>query len=40
VRLRTDPTTPAYAFYLRRGWRDTGIDHEGDGADRYLELEL
>jgi GNAT superfamily N-acetyltransferase len=40
VRLRTDPTTPAYAFYLRRGWRDTGIDYEGDGADRYLELEL
>jgi GNAT superfamily N-acetyltransferase/phosphoglycolate phosphatase-like HAD superfamily hydrolase len=39
VRLRTDPSTPAYAFYLRRGWRDTGIDHEGEGSDRYLELE-
>lgn len=39
VRLRTDPTTPAYAFYLRRGWRDTGIDYEGVGPDRYLELE-
>jgi len=39
VRLRTDPQTPAYAFYLRRGWRDTGVDHEGEGPDRYLELE-
>jgi len=39
VRLRTNPKTPAYAFYLRRGWRDTGIDYEGDGPDRYLELE-
>lgn len=41
VRLRTDPGSPAFAFYLRRGWRDTGVDHEGDGPDRdrYLELE-
>lgn len=41
VRLRTDPKTPAYDFYLRRGWRDTGVDHEGQGPhrDRYLELE-
>ncbi len=41
VRLRTDPKTPAYAFYLRRGWRDTGQDHEGGGPvrGRYLELE-
>lgn len=39
VRLRTDPQTPAYAFYLRRGWRDTGLDYEGGGPDRYLELE-
>lgn len=39
VRLRTDPQTPAYAFYLRRGWRDTGVDYEGEGPDRYLELE-
>jgi GNAT superfamily N-acetyltransferase/phosphoglycolate phosphatase-like HAD superfamily hydrolase len=41
VRLRTDPKTPAYAFYLRRGWRDTGENHEADGSDRgrYLELE-
>jgi|GEM_PF-225472 len=41
VRLRTDPGSPAYAFYLRRGWKDTGVDHEGDGPDRdrYLELE-
>ena len=41
VRLRTDPGSPAYAFYLRRGWRDTGENHEGRGPDpdRYLELE-
>ena len=41
VRLRTDPKTPSYDFYLRRGWRDTGMDHEGSGSDRdrYLELE-
>lgn len=41
VRLRTDPKTPAYAFYLRRGWRDTGEDHGEDEPerDRYLELE-
>jgi hypothetical protein len=41
VRLRTDPNSPAYAFYLRRGWRDTGETHEdvaGD-SDRFLELE-
>ena len=39
VRLRTDPETPAYAFYLRRGWRDTGKIYEGDRPQRYLELE-
>ena len=41
VRLRTDPKLPAYEFYLRRGWRDTGEDHEpGDpDSDRLLELE-
>jgi FMN phosphatase YigB (HAD superfamily) len=41
VRLRTDPNSPAYAFYLRRGWRDTGEEYE-EGArdsDRFLELE-
>jgi len=40
VRLRTDPKTPAYAFYLRRGWRDTGEYHKGDGPDRDHCLEL
>jgi len=41
VRLRTDPGSPAYAFYLRRGWRDTGKGREQDGpdGDRFLELE-
>jgi len=41
VRLRTDPKSPAYAFYLRRGWRDTGKGREQDGpdGDRFLELE-
>jgi GNAT superfamily N-acetyltransferase len=41
VRLRTDPKSPAYAFYLRRGWRDTGKGREEDGpdGDRFLELE-
>jgi GNAT superfamily N-acetyltransferase/phosphoglycolate phosphatase-like HAD superfamily hydrolase len=41
VRLRTDPKSPAYAFYRRRGWRDTGEGREEDGpdGDRFLELE-
>lgn len=41
VRLRTDPKSPAYEFYLRRGWRDTGERHKEDDrdSDRYLELE-
>jgi len=41
VRLRTNPTSPAYAFYLRRGWRDTGEEHEEGvrDSDRFLELE-
>ena len=41
VRLRTDPRSPAFAFYLRRGWRDTGMGREQDGpdGDRFLELE-
>jgi len=41
VRLRTDPKSPAFAFYLRRGWRDTGERYEEDDrdGDRFLELE-
>ncbi len=41
VRLRTDPNSPAFAFYLRRGWRDTGENHEEGvrDSDRFLELE-
>jgi len=41
VRLRTDPKSPAFAFYLRRGWRDTGERYEEDDrdSDRFLELE-
>lgn len=41
VRLRTDPKSPAYEFYLRRGWRDTGVGREQDGldGDHFLELE-
>ncbi len=41
VRLRTNPKSPAYNFYLRRGWRDTGAGREQDGldGDRFLELE-
>ena len=38
VRLRTDPAMPAYRFYLKRGWRDTGETHE-NGDDVFLELE-
>lgn len=41
VRLRTDPNSPAYDFYLRRGWRDTGVSSDKDepDGDRFLELE-
>lgn len=41
VRLRTDPNSPAFAFYLRRGWRDTGEEYEEGvrDSDRFLELE-
>lgn len=41
VRLRTDPNSSAYAFYLRRGWRDTGEVYEEGvrDSDRFLELE-
>ena len=41
VRLRTDPDEPAYAFYVRRGWRDTGECPKENGldGDRILELE-
>jgi len=38
VRLRTDPTMPAYHFYLKRGWKDTGENHEASD-DVFLELE-
>ena len=38
VRLRTDPAMPAYRFYLKRGWKDTGEIHE-NGDDVFLELE-
>ena len=38
VRLRTDPSTPAYGFYRKRGWRDTGDAHEESG-EAILELE-
>jgi GNAT superfamily N-acetyltransferase len=38
VRLRTDPMMPAYSFYRKRGWRDTGKRHE-NGDDVFLELE-
>ena len=41
VRLRTDPDEPAYAFYVRRGWRDKGECPKENGldGDRILELE-
>jgi len=41
VRLRTDPDEPAYAFYMRRGWRDIGESPKENGldGDRFLELE-
>jgi GNAT superfamily N-acetyltransferase/beta-phosphoglucomutase-like phosphatase (HAD superfamily) len=38
VRLRTDPTMPAYRFYLKRGWKDTGAAHKKTD-DVLLELE-
>lgn len=38
VRLRTDPSMPAYRFYLKRGWKDTGEAHESSD-DVFLELE-
>lgn len=38
VRLRTDPSTPAYGFYRKRGWKDTGKAHEESG-EAILELE-
>lgn len=38
VRLRTDPEMPAYGFYRKRGWKDTGDAHAGSG-DVVLELE-
>ena len=38
VRLRTDPAMPAYRFYLKRGWKDTGEAHESSD-DVFLELE-
>lgn len=38
VRLRTDPAMPAYGFYRKRGWRDTGRAH-ADSGDVFLELE-
>ena len=38
VRLRTDPTMPAYRFYLKRGWKDTGETHDSSD-DVFLELE-
>ena len=38
VRLRTDPEMPAYGFYRRRGWKDTGEAHAESG-DVFLELE-
>ena len=38
VRLRTDPQMPAYRFYRKRGWQDTGERHE-DSDDVFLELE-
>lgn len=38
VRLRTDPQLPAYRFYTKRGWRDTGKRH-ANGDDVFLELE-
>jgi len=38
VRLRTDPAMPAYRFYLKRGWKDTGETHE-NGEDVFIELE-
>lgn len=42
IRLQSDPTTRAYRFYLKRGWRDLG--HGPDSyvveGDRYLELSV
>ena len=38
VRLRTDPEMPAYRFYTKRGWRDTGEKHT-DSSDVFLELD-
>ena len=36
IRLCTGTDTPAYQFYLRRGWQDTGLEYE---FGRVLELE-
>ena len=38
VRLRTDPSVPAYRFYLKRGWKDAGTAHKKTD-DVLLELE-
>lgn len=38
VRLRTDPGMPAYRFYVKRGWKDTGESHSASD-DVFLELE-
>ena len=38
VQLRTDPAMPAYGFYRKRGWKDTGKAH-ADSNDVFLELE-
>lgn len=39
IALRTDPEKPAYAFYLKRGWKDTGRRNSDDDDDVFLELE-
>jgi GNAT superfamily N-acetyltransferase len=36
IYLSTNPTTPAYTFYQRRGWRDAG---ESSKEGRRLELD-
>ena len=38
VRLRTNPATPSYGFYRKRGWKDAGATHEAS-RDVILELE-
>lgn len=37
--LRTNPAKPAYSFYLKRGWTDTGRRQAADQSDVFLELE-